>query len=263
MTQRRLELHKESIICSARYWPHRRSVGLKEHTSSIISTCSMFRHPLLPAARSHPHHCVARRLQPLRLRHRLASNARPNQSPTPERKQSKLLKLLDRWIDRVPSSMRGPFLTIRKSPGSYLVSFAILHELTAIIPLGFLVAGFHYFHWLPPYFSEGKWAIEGVEKIGRWFRRRGWIGEEEKADVEAQTRAGKARLFEEQQSTTSEARKKNNESGGRLLVEVATAYAIVKALVPVRLFVSALWAPWFARQVLARASRIFTKLGKR
>lgn len=221
----------------------------------------MFRQTLLRAAYHKPSVRVSNRLQALRLRRPLTSGSGPSGNPPPNAKQSRILASLDRWIARVPRFMQGPLISLRKAPVSYVVSFAILHELTAVVPLAALVAGFHYFRWLPSYFAEGKWIIEGVEKMGRWFRRRGWIGEKEEADVEAQTRAGKARMFEEQRDEVSKVWNKN-EGRGRLLVEVATAYAIVKALVPLRLFLSALWAPWFATRVLSPVKRALRGLLK-
>lgn len=61
---------------------------------------------------------------------------------------------------------------------THIASFLLLHELTAIVPLVGLAATFHYTGWLPPYISEGAWVKEGVEKFGRYFRRKGWLGEE-------------------------------------------------------------------------------------
>ena len=31
---------------------------------------------------------------------------------------------------------------------------------------------------MPVWISEGKWVSDGVEKFGRWGRRRGWLGQE-------------------------------------------------------------------------------------
>lgn len=45
---------------------------------------------------------------------------------------------------------------------------------------------------------------------------------------------------------------KFSERGTRVVVEVATAYAVTKALLPVRIMLS-LWAtPWFARVAIGR-----------
>ncbi|PVH71087.1 hypothetical protein DL98DRAFT_577542 [Cadophora sp. DSE1049] len=47
-----------------------------------------------------------------------------------------------------------------------------------------------------------------------------------------------------------------SEGGTRILVEVATAYAITKVLLPVRVVVSVWAAPWFARVMLGRIGRL-------
>jgi hypothetical protein len=51
------------------------------------------------------------------------------------------------------------------------------------------------------------------------------------------------------------------ESGGRILVEVATAYAVTKVLLPVRILVSVWGTPWFARVVLEGVRGIFGRKG--
>jgi len=33
---------------------------------------------------------------------------------------------------------------------------------------------------MPPFVGEGKWVADGVEKFGNWFRRKGWLGAEER-----------------------------------------------------------------------------------
>jgi Hypothetical protein FLILHELTA len=134
-------------------------------------------------------------------------------------------------------------MALRDAPASYIVSFAILHEITAIVPLLGLVWGFHYYRWLPPYFAEGKWVIEGVEKFGRYFRRKGWIEEKDEAQVERETKKGQARQVQQRISQVWN----KGEDTGRLLVEVATAYAVIKLLLPLRIALSVWWAPGFAR----------------
>lgn len=87
---------------------------------------------------------------------------------------------------------------------------------------------------------------EGVTRFGRWLRKKGWV---EDADVVADG------AFEGGTSTADRlvenniGQKKRND-GVRLILEFATAYAITKALLPVRI-VASVWAtPCFARTVL-------------
>ncbi|MCJ1334315.1 hypothetical protein MMC10_011023 [Thelotrema lepadinum] len=64
------------------------------------------------------------------------------------------------------------------APASHIFSFAILHEFTALVPLVGLAFLFHYTGWLPAP-AEWKWAKFGVERGGKWLRKRGWINDEE------------------------------------------------------------------------------------
>ncbi|KAF2140403.1 uncharacterized protein K452DRAFT_215661, partial [Aplosporella prunicola CBS 121167] len=134
---------------------------------------------------------------------------------------------LDRTIARLPRFLRTRLQPLRAAPLTHVSAFLLLHELTAIVPLVGLAATFHYANWLPPYISEGAWVAQGVEKFGRYFRRKGWIADAEEGG------AGRAWAW--------------GEDAVRILVEVGTAWAVTKALLPARLLLS-LWAtPWFAR----------------
>ncbi|ETN44532.1 uncharacterized protein HMPREF1541_10202 [Cyphellophora europaea CBS 101466] len=217
----------------------------------------MLRSTLPRAARVRPFPTL-RRHQQSQLRRTFATGS--NGTPPPSAKQSRILQLLDRWIERSPAFAQKPLIALRHAPASYIISFAVLHELTAVVPLVALFCGFHYFRWLPPWFAEGEWAIEAVEKMGKWFRKRGWIDAKEEAYVEEQTKAGNARLFEKQRRRASEIWNEG-EGRGRILIEVATAYTIVKFLVPVRVVLSAFWAPWFANSVLLPTGRVIKRVG--
>lgn len=76
---------------------------------------------------------------------------------------------------------------------------------------------------------------EGTEKFGRYLKRRGWIEEDEKWWG-------------------------RGEKGVRVVLELATAYAVTKALLPVRL-VGSVWAtPWFARWTVLPVGRWVERL---
>lgn len=74
-----------------------------------------------------------------------------------------------------------------------MTAFLLLHELTAVVPLLALTTFFHSAHWLPPLISEGKWIADGVEKFGRWFRRRGWLGPQDDVALQAEKNASSRR----------------------------------------------------------------------
>lgn len=121
-----------------------------------------------------------------------------------------------------------------------------------MVPLLGLAATFHYTHWLPPWFAEGAWAIQGVERFGKYFRKKGWIRSEEASEAELEV----------------EMRRRDKawdigEGGVRLVVEFATAFTITKLLLPVRIIASVWATPWFARKtvvpLLARFKGFFRR----
>lgn len=100
---------------------------------------------------------------------------RKNSSPAPVLSAS---TFADTRFHTVPKFLRGYVDPLRRAPVTHVSSFLLLHELTAIVPLFGLAAMFHYAQWMPPFISEGKWVSDGVEMFGRYFRKKGWLGEE-------------------------------------------------------------------------------------
>ena len=151
----------------------------------------------------------------------------------------------EKILRRTPKFLRPTVQGLRDAPMTHITAFLLLHEVTAIIPLFGLTGAFHYYNWLPPYFAEGTWVVAGVEKFGRYFRKKGWIGSSEEAEAERKAHEGKnAREIEE---TTGLKWWNRGEGSVRIVVEFATAYAVVKALLPLRLGISVWGAPWFAK----------------
>ncbi|OJD29874.1 mitochondrial seryl-trna synthetase protein [Diplodia corticola] len=186
-----------------------------------------------------------------------AKNTPPPPSETSEegtaaaaaaRKQSRL----DRVMSRLPSRLQRRLSPLRRAPLTHVAAFLVLHEVTAVVPLVGLAAAFHYADWLPPYVSEGAWVKQGVERFGRYFRRKGWIaaGDDDEAVAELEEGARASRLRRGAGAAWGW-----GEGGVRVLVEVATAWAVTKALLPVRLAVSLWGTPWFARAVLVPVGR--------
>lgn len=92
-----------------------------------------------------------------------------------------------------------------------------------------------------------------MERFGRWFGRRGWFGFEPQSKSEQDVgEDGKEGIGEEEVVE----RWGVSAGSGRILVEVATAYALTKVLLPVRVVVSVWAAPWFARTVVRRVGRV-------
>jgi hypothetical protein len=153
---------------------------------------------------------------------------------------------IDRFNRRLPKFLHKYTSALATAPLSHITAFLLLHELTAIIPLFGLAATFHYTHWLPSWFAEGAWVLAGVERFGKYFKRKGWIRSEDVAEAEAEV----------------ELRRRDRvwsvgEGGARVLVEFATAYTITKVLLPVRIMFSVWGTPGFARWAVLPVIRRF------
>lgn len=217
-----------------------------------------------------------RPLQPLRhVRTRLSQSAArrlnstkppspPSASPSAtEAAASKQQSRADRILSRLPRGMQGYAGRLRSAPLSHVVAFLVLHELTAVVPLLGLFGLFHYGGASAApigYMMEhyGSYVREGAARFERYFTRKGWFGfggEDGEAAAGAGIGGGEAEGDDAVMS-----RWEGSDGKYRIVVEVALAYAITKALLPARIVVS-LWAtPWFAG-VMGRIRRVLP-LGK-
>ena len=168
---------------------------------------------------------------------------------------------LDRIISRLPRPLQKYTNRLRDAPLSHVVSFLILHECTAIIPLFGLVGVFHYTNFVPvSYITEhfGEYVQSGVARFERYFTRKGWFGfGQDKQGTSAPT----ARDAEDARVHTEEVMERWNggEAKYKILGEVALAYAVTKALLPVRI-IGSVWAtPWFARILVGARKALFRR----
>ncbi|KAJ1329691.1 FLILHELTA motif-containing protein Pfam [Microdochium nivale] len=95
---------------------------------------------------------------------------------TAERIANSSLRFMPSFIGR---RLRGPLENMIKSPGSHVVSFLVIHEITAILPLLGFMSLFVYMDWVPTAWVAGPWAgwaLEGVRKYAGYFRKKGWFG---------------------------------------------------------------------------------------
>ncbi|KIW79408.1 hypothetical protein Z517_06020 [Fonsecaea pedrosoi CBS 271.37] len=186
----------------------------------------------------------------------------PPRSPKLKDDQAALRTRFDRFIERTPRFLRPTVTGLRQAPVSHITAFIILHEITAVIPLFGLAGAFHYWNWLPPYFAEGAWISAAVEKFARYFRKKGWITEKDEIRVEEETQKGNAHSFESHKETVSRWFNRG-ESATRWVVEFATAYTLVKVLLPLRLLISVWGSPWFARIAIIPAGNATKTLFRR
>ncbi|KAE9364741.1 hypothetical protein N431DRAFT_355138 [Stipitochalara longipes BDJ] len=187
--------------------------------------------------------------------------------------ETKTRARIDRLLTRLPRFLHPYVSGLRNAPISHIVSFLILHEITAIVPLVGLAGLFHYTQWLPTSFVEGKWVTKGMEMYGRYFGRKGWFGFSREGREEGELNGegsgggerevgmGQEGIGQEEMIEGAERKWRVGERGGRILVEVATAYAITKVMLPARILVSVWGTPWFARVVLGRVGRVFGRKG--
>ncbi|RKF71776.1 hypothetical protein GcM1_250195 [Golovinomyces cichoracearum] len=165
---------------------------------------------------------------------------------------------MERIIQRLPKFLRQHVSGLRAAPVTHIVSFMLLHELTALIPLLGLSLSFHYSGWSPQIWDEGKCINEGLKKFERYFTRKRLFGfhpSEEHSDGNAQ-----GILNNNQNGTKDSARVKEvGLAGKKILFQVATAYAITKVLLPVRIALSLWGTPWFAMVLGGRFKRLFGK----
>ncbi|KXL47490.1 hypothetical protein M433DRAFT_3282 [Acidomyces richmondensis BFW] len=145
---------------------------------------------------------------------------------------------------RLPRFLQRYTTPLRRAPLSHVTAFLLLHELTAVLPLFGFAALFHYAGWLPSWFSEGVWVQQGIEIFGRWLRKRGWVGGQDQDE-------GSGKWWGK------------GEAGVKLVVEFATAYAVTKALLPLRLVLSVWATPWFARWTVLPATDLVKRMFKK
>jgi hypothetical protein len=121
-----------------------------------------------------------------------------------------------------------------------------------------------------------------MERFGRYFGRKGWFGFSREGvspapssdseagrvgdtigdgDIIGEAEDGAGRKTREGLVEETEKRWHVGEAGGRILVEVATAYAITKVLLPARILVSVWGTPWFAKVVLGPVKGVFGRKG--
>lgn len=197
---------------------------------------------------------------------RLNSTKPPSPSPSPPSAETaaanKQQSRADRILSRLPRRMQGYAGRLRSAPLSHVVAFLVLHELTAVVPLLGLFGLFHYGGASAApigYMMEhyGAYVRDGTARFERYFTRKGWFGFGREDGEQA---PGGIKDDNGNDDAAVMSRWEGSDGKYRIVVEVALAYAITKALLPARIVVS-LWAtPWFAG-LMGRIRQVFP-LGK-
>lgn len=160
---------------------------------------------------------------------------------------------IDRLTSKLPKRLKKYTSRLRNAPVSHIVSFLILHEITAIVPVFALFGVFHYTNWIPVgWMTEhfGGYVQSGVARFERYFSRKGWFGFNQDNIPE---KGGSS-----EQTGEAIERWQSGDQKYTILIEVALAYAITKALLPLRIIASVSATPWFAG-VLVRTRRLLTR----
>lgn len=187
---------------------------------------------------------------------------------------------------RLPSRLQGYTAAIQKlslktgaSVPSLAVSFAILHEVTALVPLVGVYWGARTFgigDKMTTYFSsqdshqpavengQETESSESISTTGGIFNDtlRKWTKEGEARVARVGARYGILGFTKGQKLTEDDLK----QLGGRVASEVANgafAYMVVKALLPVRIGASLYLAPAFSKRFLQPITSSMTKLFKR
>ncbi|KAJ1661156.1 hypothetical protein IWQ61_000026 [Dispira simplex] len=134
-----------------------------------------------------------------------------------------------------PRGWRRYAARFRQQPSSYLVAFAILHEVTAIVP----VVGIY---WL---LSTTDWRVDIPEEY--------WAGALERAErVARKLGLGQALSTDGSGSWTP--------IDPTAVVHLATAYGLTKLLLPLRILLSVALTPAFAKYAIQPVTRGFQSL---
>ncbi|PFH60089.1 hypothetical protein XA68_11477 [Ophiocordyceps unilateralis] len=195
----------------------------------------------------------------LRRRPLLLSRPLPAPRLLPKTRLSSTSRI-DRLASKLPARWQKHATRLRNAPVSHVAAFLILHEITAVVPLLALFALFHYTAVVPVEWVAGRFAAytdEGVARAERYFRRKDWFG----FRAEEGEAKGKEEGDNPGQDHTKLAIKRweRGDGGYQILVEVALAYAVTKALLPLRIVASLLATPWFARVITSIGSSLFRK----
>lgn len=137
----------------------------------------------------------------------------------------------DPILKHIPRFIRPMASRFKNAPVSYVTSFLLVHEITAIVPLFGLWWYFNRNDFVPPGLPD--WLIvKGMAVIDKLLESQGWSF-------------------------------LNMENSSRVVMQGAAAYALVKATLPVRIPISLLLTPPFARWIFIPTTRGVGRMFKR
>ncbi|KAK3808936.1 MAG: hypothetical protein JOS17DRAFT_765575 [Linnemannia elongata] len=131
-------------------------------------------------------------------------------------------------IPKKMSKFRQYAEQFKNKPASHLISFGILHEITAVVPLPIIYFALVETGIKIPFPEQA--IEEGNRFVGRVARYYGW-------DLEGA-------------------------DGARTMLNMATSYAVVKALMPLRLALCVWMTPWTATRIVSPAMTFWRRFKK-
>lgn len=131
-------------------------------------------------------------------------------------------------LKKTPKFLHRYFGRVLTAPGSHIVAFLILHEITAIVPLFALWYTFHHYGFIPTGIPD--WILgKGIDFVNVLAEKYNWGLMAKAAD------------------------------SSRILMEGAAAYSIVKLTLPLRAAFSIMLMPWFARIFVLPITGLFKR----
>ncbi|PQE08236.1 family FLILHELTA protein [Rutstroemia sp. NJR-2017a BVV2] len=208
------------------------------------------------------HHHLLRLIPRIRIRHSRSPIPNPQLRFSSSSSSTTTLRTRVQTLhNRLPRFLHPYTAPLLSAPKTYIVAFLLLHEITAIVPLFTLAGAFHYTGWLPTDMVPREKVEGGVRRFEKWFRRRGWFGYgAEEVGIGRRDEAGGE--MGEKLDKIVRGGEEGNWRGKRIVLEVATAYAITKVLLPVRIAVSVWGAPWFAK-VMGRVGSLVGRVKRK
>ncbi|KAG5368901.1 hypothetical protein CKK34_2550 [Yarrowia sp. E02] len=136
----------------------------------------------------------------------------------------------DPILKHIPRFIRPMASRFKNAPVSYVTSFLLVHEITAVVPLIGLWWYFNKYDFIPPGLPD--WLIvKGMAVFDKMLEYQGWSFI-------------------------------NMENSARTVMQGAAAYALVKATLPIRIPISLLLTPPFARWIFIPTTRGVARLFK-
>ncbi len=161
-------------------------------------------------------------------------------------------------IKKIPKGLQKYFQSFLKSPISHTTSFLILHELSAIIPLFSLWYIFYKYNFLPFELSNSiiERGTDYIASILSTINQGSTPNDIESLNMTETSSSSSLSSFSLYKHfqwihDLSLSEKSN------LIISGAYSYTIIKLLLPIRAFLSLLFAPWFTRNILNPIIRLF------